>query len=119
MAKSACVQVGRQLTLLSVPCHSLPVHTHPSEPKDSALSCACPRSGPCPASGHGAGWSGAPGRGGQARKEGMGQLAGTLPARVGARTLPNSWEKEILLLLAGREGKQGLLWEMVLVGGWR
>lgn len=49
----------------------------------------------------------------------MGQLAGTLPARVGARKLPNSWEKEILLLLAGREGKQGLLWEMVLVGGWR
>lgn len=114
MAKSACVQVGRQLTLLSVPCHSLPVHTHPSEPKDSALSCACPWSGP-----PGTGRSCAPGRGGQARKEGMGQLAGTLPARVGARKLPNSWEKEILLLLAGREGKQGLLWEMVLVGGWR
>lgn len=95
-------------TLLSIRCRSLPVHTPPSEPKDcTALCLSQARSMPCLRAWSRVEWSTRqrwPGQAEHGQQEGMGQLAGTLPVRVGARKLPNSWEKEILLLLAGREG---------------
>lgn len=60
-------------------------------------------------------WSGPASRGGQSRLwDGM---AGRTPAWMGASKGPDSWVKEILLLLVGREKKQGLIWEKADVGG--